>query len=65
MWLFFVAWLCLVLHDLEEDYPLFHPQNEGTVPNYAYYLCYRYPRPQYWVERLHELLTRWAEGDGG
>jgi hypothetical protein len=56
MWLLALGWLTLILKDFEGEPPLFHPQNWGTTPNYAYYLCYRYPRPHCWVNKLWDLI---------
>jgi hypothetical protein len=56
--LFLLTWLTLVLLDLELEYPLFHVQDEAMSPEnptsrkHHYYLCYRYPRPNYWVDRI-------------
>jgi hypothetical protein len=51
--------LFLIFKDLEWEPPLFNPQNEGTAPGYAYYLCYHYPRPSYWISRC----LRWFHED--
>ncbi len=50
------VYLVMLLHDLEGEPPLFNPQNSGTMSGYAYYLCYRYPRPRWYVERMRRLL---------
>ena len=58
--------LCLILHDLEPEWSLFHVQDDGVQnPVSCYYLCYRYPRPDYWVERFRQWCEKKYVEHGG
>jgi hypothetical protein len=60
LWL--LCYACLVLLDFEPEPPLLHLQDHGradTAPGQGnpYYLCYRHPRPEYWISRVRDLLA--------
>lgn len=62
MWLL-LGYVGLVLADLEQEPPLFHIQDRGRsdqiwAQGVPYYLCYKYPRPWYYVEMAREKLSQ-------
>lgn len=73
MILLLFCFVILVLLDHEPEYPMFHVQDVGSSYPYPgqgvpYYLCYRYPRPNYWInwliDRGDKLFLKESKGAG-